>query len=132
MEEEVKKWLEKKRMEMGQPAHEREEKPVAEQKIEPQPEPEQPLAPTETAPTQTAPASITEEPEEIEESPETKHVETQNKIASDMDVLRMKDMPARAGKLFTTKAKIMLLLIIALAIFIIYWTFVFSPALLTT
>jgi len=127
MEEEVKKWLEKKRMEMGQPAHEREEKPVAEQKIEPQPEPEQPPVPIETAI-----IPIPEEPEEIEEAPETKHVETQSKIASDMDVLRMKEVPTRTGKLFTTKAKIMLLLIIALAIFIIYWTFVFSPALLTT
>lgn len=126
MEEEVKKWLEKKKREMGQPAHEREEKPTAEPKIEQEPEPqlEQPPAPVETAPV--------EIPEEVEEETPTKHVETQTKIASDMDVLKMKETPVKTGKLFTTKAKIMLVLIIALVIFIIYWTFVYSPALLST
>jgi hypothetical protein len=127
MEDEVKKWLEKKKREMGQPAHEREEKPVVEPKIEQEPEPqsEQPPIPVETAPV--------EIPEEVEEeAPITKHVETQTKIASDMDVLKMKETPVKTGGFFTTKAKIMLMLIIALVIFIIYWTFVYSPALLST
>jgi len=134
MEEEVKKWLEKKRREMGQASY---EKPAPEpvEKVEPvQPLPEhiQEQMTPEKIPEPQKVEEVEEEPEEvIEEAPAAKPVETQNKIASDMDVLKMNDTPIRRGGLFTTRAKVLLVLIIALIIFIVYWTFVYSPMLLS-
>jgi len=130
MEEEVKKWLDKKRKEMGQPVYEKVKIPATEPKVEV--ETVQPLP--EHAQEQIEPV-IPERPQEVEEEVEekvqTKHVETQAKIASDMDALKMKDMPMKRSGLFTTRAKIILALIITLVIFIVYWTFVYSPTLLS-
>ena len=134
MEEEVKRWLEKKKSEMGKTSYE--QVPVAQPKIEPQPEtkvepkiePVQIEKPQPESQQTVAEEVLSEIPEEPEET--GKHVETQAKIASDMETMKMGEMPIKSGML-TTRAKVLLVLIVALAIFIVYWTFIISPALIS-
>jgi len=134
MEEEVKRWLEKKKKELGQTSYEQ-EVPVVQPKIEPRPEPKiepkiEPASQTEKPQPEQTDEVLSEIPEEPEEE-NTKHVEIQAKIASDMETMKMGEMPIKTGTTLTTRAKVLLALIVALVIFIVYWVFVFSPALLS-
>jgi len=137
MEEEVKRWLEKKKSEMGKTSYE--QVPVAQPKIEPRPEPKiepkiEPASQTEKPQLKSQQTVAEEVLSEIPEEPEEeniKHVETQTKIASDMETMKMGEMPIKTGTTLTTRAKVLLALIVALVIFIVYWVFVFSPALLS-
>jgi hypothetical protein len=138
MEEEVKKWLEKKKSELSDVSY---TVPAPESKPEPKVEPEQPkptIQAEQSQPTKVEQQEVSKQISEVSEEVEkevgpAKPFEAQRKIASDIEGLRAKEqLTIKTSGLLTTKAKILLVAIIALTIFIIYWVYVCSPTLLSS